>query len=313
MEPVCEHCGSVIEVKRARDRHRRFCGRRCVSLAHANIPRRRPRTVPTEPCPTCGVAVRRISDGGRRRRFCSRSCANKSRSVDHERTCAGCGAPFLLPNISYERRGAGRFCSRSCASRQYTLDERFFAGPLNPCSAYWLGFLMADGGVYRGELVVNLKRGDAEHLHRFKAALSAGHPIQAHGITASIRIGSRALCADLAVWGCLPAKSLTLQWPKLDPDLEKHFVRGFFDGDGSISQSKKWWRMSFYGASTPFMDALADWLERNEIRTTRPPASEGRVVHVRAASHQTFADMLYKGTTTFLSRKHARFKQAGLV
>jgi len=34
--------------------------------------------------------------------------------------------------------------------------------------------------------------------------------------------------------GCVPAKSLILQYPVLDHNMQQHFLRGYFDGDGSI-------------------------------------------------------------------------------
>lgn len=40
-------------------------------------------------------------------------------------------------------------------------------------------------------------------------------------------------------YGCTPRKSTTLQFPELSifqsPDLIRHFIRGYFDGDGCIS------------------------------------------------------------------------------
>lgn len=55
---------------------------------------------------------------------------------------------------------------------------------------------------------------------------------------------------DLFALGCTPRKSLTIN---LIPDIKKEFIpsfiRGYFDGDGSIYQTGKikMWRISFTG------------------------------------------------------------------
>ena len=44
-------------------------------------------------------------------------------------------------------------------------------------------------------------------------------------------------------YGCTPRKSLTLKFPDIkifkSKDLIRHFIRGYFDGDGCISFSNK--------------------------------------------------------------------------
>lgn len=44
---------------------------------------------------------------------------------------------------------------------------------------------------------------------------------------------------DLIKHGCIPNKSLKLKFPTTVPDkLIRHFVRGYFDGDGSIAKNE---------------------------------------------------------------------------
>lgn len=40
---------------------------------------------------------------------------------------------------------------------------------------------------------------------------------------------------DLINCGCIPAKSLILKRPNLDKEFIPHFIRGYFDGDGTVS------------------------------------------------------------------------------
>lgn len=40
--------------------------------------------------------------------------------------------------------------------------------------------------------------------------------------------------ADLISHGCIPQKSLILKFPEISKELIPHFIRGYFDGDGSV-------------------------------------------------------------------------------
>ncbi len=43
---------------------------------------------------------------------------------------------------------------------------------------------------------------------------------------------------DLAQYGIIPRKTNTIRFPDLPEGLERHFVRGYFDGDGGFTVSK---------------------------------------------------------------------------
>lgn len=56
---------------------------------------------------------------------------------------------------------------------------------------------------------------------------------------------------DLIRLGCVPNKSLILKFPSenifSNPELIRHFIRGYFDGDGSVFISReKHWRNKRY-------------------------------------------------------------------
>lgn len=49
------------------------------------------------------------------------------------------------------------------------------------------------------------------------------------------------MMGDLISNGCVPKKSLILKFPEEDivsKELQSHFIRGYFDGDGSLLHSK---------------------------------------------------------------------------
>eukprot|EP01084_Bolivina_argentea_P256611 432095_1 len=126
--------------------------------------------------------------------------------------------------------------------------------------AYWLGFLFADGSVQEMgsnyQIALKLKCIDHSHVEKYKNALMSGYHLglckNKENCSVSHTIYDNILAMDLIQLGCIPRKSLKLEWPRDIPDeYVHHFVRGYFDGDGSISFSKgnKVLDVSFYGTS----------------------------------------------------------------
>lgn len=119
---------------------------------------------------------------------------------------------------------------------------------------YFLGFFAADGNVdlsngnYRAR--VKIQRGDRKLLERFNELLQNTRSID-DGVEkprakwcredyieyySVLQLGNRPFCERLIELGMVPNKTFVLKFPDYIPDeYLKHFVRGYFDGDGSIS------------------------------------------------------------------------------
>ena len=48
---------------------------------------------------------------------------------------------------------------------------------------------------------------------------------------------STQLCQSLNNIGMVPNKSLTLEFPDINPSFYSHFIRGYFDGDGCVTHN----------------------------------------------------------------------------
>jgi hypothetical protein len=131
------------------------------------------------------------------------------------------------------------------SSRKYTCNFSYFNNINTSNKAYWLGYLFADGCViirkrhqFVHSYVLKLKIKDVEMLELFNKCLLSNYPIKHERGTNcySISIYSKFLVKNLIGLGCIPNKSLTLNFPTcLSSKLYSHFIRGYFDGDGSIS------------------------------------------------------------------------------
>lgn len=133
--------------------------------------------------------------------------------------------------------------------RIYALrNEDFFHIIDTEEKAYWLGFLMADGCVsqkengYANSIHIGLARQDRQHLVKFNKSIDTDKPIydfKSQGNDKSeIEISSNKMFNDLYSLGCVPNKTYKITWVNLDNDsLQFAFIRGYFDGDGSILKS----------------------------------------------------------------------------
>ena len=145
--------------------------------------------------------------------------------------------------------------------------------------AYWLGFLYADGGIVKNVLRVNLSEKDEAHLYKLKQFLECSrHEIKHNDKTVGektfpivyLSLGDKKLISDLERLGCVPRKSLILKFPtssQVPREFLSHFIRGYFDGDGSVSVYKKKNRIqiSFTGTFN-FLESLKTELKNPMLK-----------------------------------------------
>jgi len=122
-------------------------------------------------------------------------------------------------------------------------------------SAYWLGFMFADGCVCKttkNRSIVNLSNDVREALVEFCNFVDAPLTMIRENVREDGRIGyvvslcNKSLANDLINLGCVPKKSNILSAPKIKRKFFESFLLGFFDGDGSISlnRSINQWKVS---------------------------------------------------------------------
>lgn len=131
--------------------------------------------------------------------------------------------------------------------RKYKVNKYFF-DTLNEKSSYWLGFLYADGYVRlkdgkSGELKLKLKNTDKNHIQKFLLDIESDAPIKC-GIDnkskfCSVSVNSTYMVKKLFTLGCVEKKTQKIRLPDIPTNFMGSFIRGYFDGDGSISKNKK--------------------------------------------------------------------------
>jgi len=126
----------------------------------------------------------------------------------------------------------------------HSCNYQFFENIDNEVKAYFLGLFYADG--YNNQKNKSIRIGfankDLELLHKFVEAIESTHPLYVRkdkkytdGTFTCVTISSTILSADLAKHGCVVAKTHVLnKMPEMPEELYRHFIRGYFDGDGSV-------------------------------------------------------------------------------
>jgi len=109
-------------------------------------------------------------------------------------------------------------------------------------SAYWAGFILADGNVTRNSslLQIALNKADESHLLKFCQAIELEGELTPDNSCVRMSVSGKHICHSLADnFGVYPRKSNMCVFPEQIPQhLWSHFIRGVFDGDGSVSCGK---------------------------------------------------------------------------
>lgn len=194
--------------------------------------------------------------------------------------------------------------------------------------AYWLGFLMADGCVYKGSsknsyrLQINLSEQDAYILENFNNAIGSDYPIANKTIynkktnkeykIVSIKINNTEMCTDLMKLGVVPRKSLIAEMPNINKSLFRHFIRGYFDGDGNISYTVNGhirFSWNIVGGET-ILTAFCKILNSKDISCSIYKINHSNAVSLETGSKKSIMKIFkyfYCNSNIFLARKYNLF------
>lgn len=133
------------------------------------------------------------------------------------------------------------------AKSKYHFNKDYFENIDSKDKAYFLGFIYADGFITKpdwGQAKLGITLAEEEPIIKFKKYINSDNPIgiytkgknsYSEGKTEyKFALTSDKLVVDLEKIGVIERKTLVLTFPELREDLIPHFIRGYFDGDGSV-------------------------------------------------------------------------------
>lgn len=218
----------------------------------------------------------------------------------------------VLPNTKttlthYDRSSSNRV--------SYQLNEHFFRNINIEEKAYWLGFLYADGSLSQNRLTINLAEEDATHLDKFIKSIefTGNYKIKVEDTNfkkeskkANLEVNSTLMIKDLSKFVPVGKKSDKITFPfEISKQLYKHFIRGYFDGDGYVIKTRK--HIGFCG-NLVFINQLRDIFETNDFATNKDGTignqteTYGELKYSKKVTRKIM-DWMYKGATVYLDRK----------
>lgn len=212
---------------------------------------------------------------------------------------------------------------RHTACKTYSFDENYFDQIDTPNKAYILGMLYADGCVGDdGSIRLKLQCEDRNILEKINKELDNDRPLKFHNFSSKrpnrkdmfeLTLHSKYVSDVLSKHGCFPRKSLKLIYPTWLPmELQRHFLRGYVDGDGSISKNPKKMSVSFVCTYKFAVDAVriiqavcnAHCYVFVSIKHNGDDDDTCTVSLNHKKDACSFLDWIYKDADLYMDRKH---------
>lgn len=209
-------------------------------------------------------------------------------------------------------------------NRVYSIDEHCFDVIDDEYKAYTLGFIASDGCIHsptqehkQSIVKIAIKQVDEEILKIMREnVFKTDKPINhRHGVS-TLEISSNVICQKIEELGLHPKKTYGNTYVQLGTALMKHFIRGYFDGDGSISTKcgKDNYTSDINVAISGYyknMNKIAKYLESYNIFPTFCEDKRGKIendifgalIMPNKIAKYCFLKFLYEDSNIFLKRK----------
>lgn len=204
-------------------------------------------------------------------------------------------------------------------NRKYTLNENFFDIIDNEEKSYFLGLLYADGYVHikTNKIILQLDNKDKNILTKLNNIIQSNRPltkivVNSKFIHYRLSINNKHMVNELIKNGCGQKKTLTIRFPHdLPVNLLRHFIRGYFDGDGNIYIDKiKQPEFSLTG-NFEFINechnVLNKLLSLNPLTIQKNKNSFRVKYRGKLICHKIY-NFLYDDSTIYFNRKYKIFK-----
>jgi intein-encoded DNA endonuclease-like protein len=224
-----------------------------------------------------------------------------------------------VSNITRRLKKAGLVVVRDYSKTRHnragrtSIDIDFFKSIDTEEKAYFLGIMFSDGSVSKNQFY--LKLNDEDVVIKFKEALKCEYPIRHNEVpyyNYVLEVSCQEMCNDLIKLGCVPNKTKVLEFPDMNDNLKRHFIRGFMDGDGCIRVGSTLGKCMFdiASASYNFIVQLKDTLQPHTTHIGISKETSYDVWHLRCAGKQvkTLLDWLYQDSSVYMKRKYFKYQ-----
>lgn len=207
----------------------------------------------------------------------------------------------------------------------YCFNENYFKIVDSSEKAYWLGFIYADGYVTGKNFGIALSVVDITHLMKFKESIKASYPIRTYFSKSPYKsieycrmiLNSKSFVSDLKDKGVINNKSLVIEFPNeeiLNKKFYKDFIRGYFDGDGSLILSKNSINFKICGTKEflekliEIFNEISDYEFKNRLFKRKKDEKNNYYLSY-GGKYKTLSIMtyLYYNSQLYLERKYIKY------
>ncbi len=191
---------------------------------------------------------------------------------------------------------------------KYKINKNFF-NSFNESSVYWLGFFCADGNIYKNEISIDLAYKDLVHLKMLQNMIGSNHPLQYRSTRNTIRLRfcNKSILTQLKKMGLTENKTFTLKFIDISDLYLPHFIRGYFDGDGSVHVDKRYNSLVLdFNGNFAFISKLNQIFSEKlniKLQNMSPSKSIWRIRYTAKSDINEIFNYLYKDAKYYLARK----------
>lgn len=202
------------------------------------------------------------------------------------------------------------------------VDEDFFSAIDTEEKAYVLGWMYADGNINKSTWRIQIADLDIlekiKEIVKYKGEIADVPPPKKfphRKVQYVMNVCRKKMVDDLAKLGVMSKKSLIIKFPSEDQvpkHLLGHFLRGVFDGDGSITERAQGGFSVSLASTQGFLDEMVKLFKSDFHIYERFPERESTSRSMLSGKKSTvfeFLDYIYKDATVYLDRKYKPYKE----
>lgn len=224
---------------------------------------------------------------------------------------------YRLKEIFEKNNIKNGYSKKGGRKSEFSFDETFFEKIDTESKAYILGFFYADGYITGKKLGISLNTKDIKILEKIKKEMKSNHNINSYetettyGKTKYSRLifTSEKVVKDAQKLGLCYKKTNILTFPteeQVPTNLIHHFIRGYFDGDGSaIPTKQKSFRISFLGTENFLTELRKKLPVESKVKLTE--RKKGQIVkELKIGGNKKIEQIfnfLYENANIYLERK----------
>lgn len=205
--------------------------------------------------------------------------------------------------------------------RKYDINVQLFSN--SPIGHYWAGFIAADGCLRPRQLTFMISNRDRQHLELLAQDLNCPISIvRTRWTTAPKKDGSRYGSFKSAVAAFSSKELIKIlndygirDFKNGKPiSYNRDFLRGFFDGDGSVyvkNHPRNINKFMLYSPHKLILHSIGDWLKQEKLITRYSVFKNRKIFQLHVGNKSDFNTLynyIYTDATRFLQRKKNKWK-----